>query len=245
MWVNTSLFKNVMNHLSLDSEASMRHGTGRLPAPLSEMSEVAGSSSVKCPANVTRTPYASGQITDAQEGNGKNRPQRTGFFAESWVLTQSGYQMISALQPGDLLLTRDRGFQPVGAVKRLKQENGAFDLACLGANSLAPGVPTRDVYLSKNHGVAFPNGQARSDLYACSDLSNNIIRMPRNIVVRIFMEQHELIQIDGLWVETSLRPIVRKKLAERDSSFSAVGASQEAYSVGTKDTGERGSPLVI
>jgi len=81
------------------------------------------------------------------------------FCAGTQILTDRGERAVETLSPGDLVLTRDRGLQPVrwrqathlGPVALRKRPS--FQPIRLAAGALGPGRPQRDLLLSPQHRV--------------------------------------------------------------------------------------------
>ncbi|RUS58977.1 hypothetical protein EGN72_18955 [Pseudorhodobacter sp. E13] len=81
------------------------------------------------------------------------------FTAGTRIETPSGPVMIEALRPGDLVLTRDHGAQPVVWVWSQSHTPAAFvqdQRLCpvrIARNALGNGLPSRDLLLSQQHRV--------------------------------------------------------------------------------------------
>lgn len=127
-----------------------------------------------------------------------------GFSADAQIVTQRGAQAICTLRKSDLVLTRDRGFQPLQHCMRMQHVPGDQNMACIPANHFAPGVPARDVYLGQGQGIVPPMSPVSSKLTFSCDFSECTWSMPKHGVVQLLMNRHDLILVEGIWVETTL-----------------------------------------
>ena len=135
------------------------------------------------------------------------------------MATQQGPVAVEDLRPGDQVLTRDNGAQPVAWVgcKTLRPADLAAQarlrpvLICAGA--LGHGLPERDMMFSPNHQIL--RADTRADLYfgehevllAAKHLLGRpgITRaLPKGGIdyVHFMFERHEVVLADGVWSES-------------------------------------------
>ena len=137
-----------------------------------------------------------------------------GLSPEVLVKTVRGEVMLCDLVPGDRVLTRDNGYQPVrwvGPCHEASAEPAA--LLCIPAGALAPGLPVRDLHLSAHQRVLVGAGALAflgSDVETLSrahDLCRALgmghaVARGTGACWHILMERHELILADDVWTET-------------------------------------------
>ncbi|MEO0390712.1 MAG: Hint domain-containing protein [Pseudomonadota bacterium] len=135
------------------------------------------------------------------------------YAAGTKITTNRGSVDVSALAPGDMILTRDNGFQPLkwlcattlGAA-RLRAEP---DLAPIHiqAGAIAPGVPCDDMWVSPQHRMLITGwraellaGDAEVLVPARALKNGTTITQPGALKVQYFhlmMDQHEVIYAQG------------------------------------------------
>ena len=139
------------------------------------------------------------------------------FTPDTRVLTPHGPRPILDLTAGDLVITRDNGLQPLRLTMTADRDptNAHHTPICIEPNALAPGVPTRRIWLSPQHRVLITGWQA--ELYAGSSevlvparaLENGTtIRTDptgSRTYVHLLFDTHQVIETDGLASE-SLHP---------------------------------------
>ncbi len=129
------------------------------------------------------------------------------FVAGTRMITNRGEVAIETLQPGDMVLTRDNGFQPlrwIGQTTRLAKGNDApirFEAGALGAHDA--------VEVSPNHRVLVTSARATllfgepEVLVKAKDLVNDSTIRPREdgqpvIYVHLLFDRHEIVRGNGL-----------------------------------------------
>lgn len=142
----------------------------------------------------------------------------TCFTPGTMITTRNGKLPVEALKPGDRLLTRDRGFQPLlwQGMRRLtlsRQGNCSGNcpvLICAGA--LGPGQPERDMIVSPRHrvlttdpdllhGLGEPEALVEARVLAGFPGIRHIA--PASITyVHLLLENHEVILTENTWTES-------------------------------------------
>ncbi|WP_420002674.1 Hint domain-containing protein [Arenibacterium sp. LLYu02] len=141
------------------------------------------------------------------------------FTPNSQVTTPDGYCRLRDLQVGDLVLTRDRGFQPVRWIYRRRLSKAALTEAphlapiVFEPGSLGDQQPSRRMKVSPQHRMLIES-QLSELLFA-----NDAILVPAKGLVNgrtvyqddtgapvtylhVMFDQHEVIEVDGLWSES-------------------------------------------
>ena len=147
--------------------------------------------------------------------------QMPGLAAGTELMTADGMVPVDWLRPGDRVLTRDHGFQPLLWV-------GRFDPAAAGAaetedavaaqpmvieaDAIAPGLPARPLTVAPRHRLLLQGGQLQllfgHDAMFCAarDLAGWAGIAPAasggGTVYTLLLPQHEAILADGLWAES-------------------------------------------
>ncbi len=140
------------------------------------------------------------------------------FVAGTAIATSRGIRAVESLRPGDRVLTRDNGYQPLvwTGIKRLNREWLAscphLQPVRIAADTFGAGCPEQDLWVSPQHRVLLRNSQceitfgAREVLCAASFLtSKNGIRqvaVPQATYVHLMFEQHQVVLSNGLWTES-------------------------------------------
>lgn len=138
------------------------------------------------------------------------------FTPGTMVTTRSGKRAVETLRPGDMLLTRDRGFQPVVWRGRRRVAGAALarDAApvTIRAGALGPGQPERDMTVSPGHRMlstdrdllrSLGEPEALVEARALSGLPG--IGQPAMGAVgyvHLLMEKHEVILAENTWTES-------------------------------------------
>ena len=134
------------------------------------------------------------------------------------ILTVSGYRQIETLVAGDKIVTRDNGIQPLRWVGSRKVDADKAPLrdyrpVMIPANSIAPGYPISDLYVSPNHRVLLRNAQSQL-LFGQSEVlvaAKNMVgkagigTLGASFGFRYFhllFDQHEVITSNGLPTES-------------------------------------------
>ncbi|WP_299356320.1 Hint domain-containing protein [uncultured Shimia sp.] len=153
--------------------------------------------------------------------SGNSRPKagtlaQVGSVAgDAIIKTIEGEKPASTLRVGDILLTRDNGYQPVrwvgSAVFRGIERHQS--MLRLQAGALGPGIPSRDLSLSPHQRVLTKadtqNNQTTQTeaLTRARDLKHlEGVTYDRDLAVadgwNILMDRHELILANDVWTET-------------------------------------------
>jgi len=158
------------------------------------------------------------------------------FAGGTLIDTDIGPRLVEDLMPGDLVMTLDRGLQPLAWVGR--REFSAADLMFnphlkpvrVQRGSLAPDMPSADLVVSPQHRIFVTDWRAelyfgqRDCLVAAHALVNdtNILRDHSGAGVtyhHLMFDRHEIVQANGLWAE-SLHP--------SDEALKSVTSDQRA-----------------
>lgn len=141
------------------------------------------------------------------------------FTPGALILTDQGPRPVETLRPGDLLITRDHGAQPLRWVCR--RTLSAADLRArpqlrpviLRKDSLAPGVPDRDMAVSPQHRMLLDGWRAEL-LYGASEVLAPARGLVNDLTVRsagaeapvtyihLLLDRHEIIRADNAWTES-------------------------------------------
>ncbi|GAB4283645.1 MAG: Hint domain-containing protein [Roseovarius sp.] len=149
------------------------------------------------------------------------------FTPGTMILTREGKRPVERLRPGDLLLTRDRGFQPLlwCGIRQAEDIGGAAAGAVLiRAGALGAGRPERDMIVSPGHRLLIRNPESLGDGIPAGDLLDECpepevliearmlagrpgisrIAPQRLRLVHLLMERHEIVLANGCWSESLL-----------------------------------------
>jgi hypothetical protein len=175
------------------------------------------------------------------------------FTPGTQVATPSGPRAIERLQPGDMVLTRDRGYQPIRwvGVKSFGthdlQANAALQPILIRKDAFGVGLPERDMKVSRQHCLL--QGGSRAELYFGEDevfvRALHMAGQPGIVeavvqevtYLHLMFDHHEVILADGIWSE-SFQPAARNigglDDAARDELFAVFAdapepANPEAY----------------
>lgn len=130
------------------------------------------------------------------------------FVAGTRIETSRGWRLVEDLVPGDLLITRDNGPQPILATRawQIGPRALAFDP---GLRPVA--LPTPDgghLHLSPAHRVLITDPRyalmfGSAEMLAAAHLVAGPGRKTQSVrYIHLLLERHELIHADGLWVES-------------------------------------------
>lgn len=109
------------------------------------------------------------------------------------IATPDGVRPIQSLSVGDLVLTRDRGPQPILWIgQRTVEASVGQEPIRFAPGSLGEGVPSRPALLSRQHRVALPDGLALAPARRGQSVT----------YFNLFLPRHSLISANGLWVES-------------------------------------------
>ena len=134
-----------------------------------------------------------------------------GFSGQTKIKTFSGETPVSELKAGDLVLTRDNGFQPIRWVGRFARGQRKEKMLCLKANALAPEVPSSDLTLSPHQRLLSSNGVLRmlfddqEGLVRARELMQLEACVSEEVVAgcwHILLQRHEVILANDVWTES-------------------------------------------
>lgn len=146
------------------------------------------------------------------------------FTPGTKVATAKGLRAIETLQAGDMVRTRDRGFQPIRWIGRRTfsaaelQADPALQPILIRKHALGPGLPTRDTMVSRQHCMLHEG--SRAGLYFGEDEvfiralhmagQPGIVQatVPQVTYIHVMFDHHEVILADGVWSE-SFQPASR------------------------------------
>ena len=162
------------------------------------------------------------------------------FTPGTLIDTPDGTRRIETLQPGDLVLTRDHGPQPLRWIGRTRLT--AADLAakpqhrpvCIEAGALGQELPQRPLTLSPQHRLLFSGWRAEllfgevevlvPALALVGDRAGRVTDLPDGVVyLHLLFDHHEIIRAEGAEVESllpdwltreNLPPAQRSELAD-------------------------------
>lgn len=166
---------------------------------------------------------ASASDTGVMFGGLRHPPRTACFTAQTRILTARGLIRAARLRVGDLVQTRDNGFQAI----RWIGQRGLARADLLGAphlrpiliraGALAPGRPQRDMLVSPHHrvllhgagglGLLPPDAdEALASAEALLGCPGIRAVLPRRGVtyVHFLCDRHELVVSDGAWTESFL-----------------------------------------
>lgn len=139
-------------------------------------------------------------------------PGPAGFLRGTLIGTAAGARRVETLRPGDLILTRDHGAQPLLHVSRTELHFGpgaqAMKPLRLAPHALAPGVPEREMRVPPGLRLGLPAAApqvvlaARKLRYLAGVSGRPNCRVAR--CYHLLLERHELVRANGAWAETLL-----------------------------------------
>ncbi|NNF25518.1 MAG: Hint domain-containing protein [Rhodobacteraceae bacterium] len=159
------------------------------------------------------------------------------FGPGTMIQTETGTLPVEWLAPGDKVLTRDHGYQPVLWVGRsrfsaaaIRRDDGLRPVR-LRAGALGPGLPAEDLILSRRHRVLVTGAQVEL-LFGVSEalapchalITPRMTDIPPEGIsyYQLLLPRHEIIMSGGLWTESlladdtsdaALAPAAQKALA--------------------------------
>ncbi len=134
-----------------------------------------------------------------------------GFAGQVKIKTLKGDKPVSELQVGDMVLTRDNGFQEIRWVGRLRRGKARQKMMVLKADTLAPGVPSADLKMSPNQRVLTGSGVLRTmcdnpealvKLEDLTSLTPEFLQDTKADCWHILMSRHEVVLANDVWTET-------------------------------------------
>lgn len=142
------------------------------------------------------------------------------------VITRSGVKAVQDVQVGDMLLTRDNGFQPVLWRKEISDQAAAPMVVEIEVDAVDLGIPASTLYVSGRQGLLLTCPEILQQfgsseiLVRAGDLLHldGICQVEQALSgVALMTPRHELISVNGMWVE-SFAPDseARKHLTEEE-----------------------------
>lgn len=143
------------------------------------------------------------------------------FTPGTVIATAQGPRRVEDIRAGDLVLTKDAGFQPVRWAG--KTDLTAQDLQAapnlrpvhIPANAFGPGMPVRDMYVSPMHRIGIVSAQVElyfgtyevlvpaSHLVGSRGITQRLPQTDNGIgYVHFAFDHHHLVQSDGIWTES-------------------------------------------
>lgn len=158
-------------------------------------------------------------LFDADEDNAASKPIRTppglsGFGPSVMIETSEGAQPMEWLRAGDLLLTRDNGYQPIVWVGRsAMDDDGALPPVRIYAGSLGGRTPEHDLIVSPNHklllnshmvGLHFGENEVLAPASDIATQAETEFEIPYSnyAYCHVLLAQHEIILSEGVWIES-------------------------------------------
>jgi serralysin len=154
------------------------------------------------------------------------------FTPGTMIDTPTGPRPVESLLPGDLVLTRDCGAQPIRWVGRRDLSRGdllrntALRPVVLAAGVLGPGLPNRDMMVSPQHRILF-DGPRCQLLFGETEVLVPALQLcgrsgvgrsaAATAYIHLMFDCHQIIRSDGVWTE-SFQP--------GDNSLGAIDADQ-------------------
>ena len=159
----------------------------------------------------------------------------TCFTTGTLIETPTGARLVENLVPGDLVITRDQGAQPLRWIGQ-RHVSLADQIAAPGlrpiriaAGAFGPQVPSREVIVSPQHRVLIDTAQAEmlfgepevlvAALHLVDDASVTQPYLSDTVYVHLLFDRHEVVQTSGLWSESfqpAMRTLAGMDLAQRD-----------------------------
>ncbi|WP_394180403.1 Hint domain-containing protein [Yoonia maritima] len=136
------------------------------------------------------------------------------FTDGTLIRTITGDRPVETLVPGDLVETREHGFQPIKAISRTDLEfkgvmnQERFKPISITAHSLGNGLPERDLCISPQHRVLMRDETDQSELLvAAKSLVTKpgirVMKGKRSVsYIHIVLEQHEILISNGTATES-------------------------------------------
>ncbi|WP_158243167.1 Hint domain-containing protein [Acidimangrovimonas sediminis] len=132
------------------------------------------------------------------------------------VMTSEGMVPVDWLRPGDRLLTRDRGFQPLLWVGRLDPDEaggGTGRAILIAAGALGAEMPTAPLRVSPHHRVLVSDTQLQlcfghDAMFCAADFLTHLPGIaaetegPAPVYYRLLLPRHEAILAEGTWAES-------------------------------------------
>ncbi|MEM9436045.1 MAG: Hint domain-containing protein [Pseudomonadota bacterium] len=194
-----------------------------------------------------------GDFDDPNEaGNGRFAPEKgvICFTAGTWIFGNRGLRLIDSLRPGDRVITRDNGMQPISWVGQTKLSAHALRRrpflapVKIAAGSLGNDLPERDVLVSPNHrmlvvsahaAIHFGEGEVLVAAKHLVGLPGVTRQVPLEGVAytHVLFERHQILMAEGLWSESFQpgAPAVRSLDAEMRCELMSIFPELKAHGV--------------
>lgn len=139
------------------------------------------------------------------------------FTPGSLIETAKGLVAIETLQPEDLVLTRDNGYQPVKWIYSRALSKHWFNAnvkSCpivIAAGSLGPNMPDRDLMVSPGHMMLLVEGSREFMVPASNLVTRDGVHTAKphdTGYLHLLFEQHQVVKVGGVWSET-LQPSMK------------------------------------
>jgi Ca2+-binding RTX toxin-like protein len=140
------------------------------------------------------------------------------FTPGAQILTDQGELAVEDLQPGDRVLTRDNGYQPIRWTGRRDLSHAEliveprFNPVHIARGALGAGLPVRDMMVSPQHRMLVTGPRAEL-LFGENEVlvaAKHLVGLPgieqrvsRGVsYLHILFDQHEIVRADGAWSES-------------------------------------------
>ncbi|MEP5728333.1 MAG: Hint domain-containing protein [Sulfitobacter sp.] len=136
----------------------------------------------------------------------------TCFTAKARILTPLGMCPIGKLKKGDMVITADRGSQPVLDILKtrisptLLVQQPALRPIVIDAGAFGTDLPQQRMHVSRQHAFAVFGGKALVRAVHLAD-DKSLARVQKNrpnaiTYLHLLLPHHELVQVDGVWTES-------------------------------------------
>ena len=140
------------------------------------------------------------------------------FTPGTMIATRLGLMPVESLRPGDEVLTRDHGYRPIDWIG--SQTIGAPRLAVepalqpvrIRAGALGPGMPDRDLLVSRQHRMLVQDVRAEllfgeaevlvRALHLVGLPGVDVAQVPEVTYIHLLFDRHEVVLADGCWSES-------------------------------------------
>ncbi|MFV0303051.1 MAG: Hint domain-containing protein [Paracoccus sp. (in: a-proteobacteria)] len=154
------------------------------------------------------------------------------FLAGTLIATPTGERAVEDLRPGDLVLTRDHGPQPLVWTGHSAIDAARLDRSpnlrpvCIAAGALGDGLPRRDLRVSAQHRMLLSDGAGAEYLAAAIHLHSagmngaRVIRDGRPFdLVHLACADHEILFAEGAATESFFPgPMALRALSDRQKA---------------------------
>lgn len=140
------------------------------------------------------------------------------FTPGAMVLTDAGERRVEDLHPGDMVLTRDNGYQPIRWTGRRELSHAEliveprFNPVFIAQGALGDNLPERDMMVSPQHRMLITGARAEL-LFGENEVlvaAKHLVGMPgieQRLVrqvsyIHLLFDQHEIVRADGAWSES-------------------------------------------